>query len=226
MSSIQSNTWSEQLREVISSPLGIVAMTCFVGYMAYTHIRREYPTYDDEDYEKEGHVKIPPPLENLTLTREKLEQYDAKNANGRYLVALLGTIYDVSSAPHDFGPNGSYEALAGTDIMWYIRNTARFEARDFNSYLNEWKNMLEDHFYAAGVLITDSNNDVSDSDEGTVYDSANDKDEYTEFKVEGNDGEEEELTATVYEGSINMDVEDIDKTIIDWTEGDKTILAM
>lgn len=236
MSSLPSSTWSEQLRDVLSSPLGIVALTCIVGYMAYMLVRRDYPTYDDEDYEKEGHVKIPAPLQNLRMTRKKLEHYDSHNPKGRYLIALHGTIYDVSCAPHDFGPNGNYETLAGTDIMWYIRSTARFESRDFKTYLDEWKTMLEDHFYVAGVLIEP--NELTDSEGSTVYDSATELNEYMNegyaatnkgsdiaTKIQLNEGIRPEIFSKLEESFTNAKLEDADNTLVDCSDGDKTILA-
>ncbi|EDV94200.1 GH25205 [Drosophila grimshawi] len=169
------NTYSSELRDWISSPYGIILMVTFVAYLAYIQIRREHPTYDDEDYENEGHVQMAKPLENLKLTVDKLKEYDYTNAENKYLVALLGIVYDVSSAPYDFGPNGKYKLLPGTDIIAYIKDTAQFLSKDFESYLNEWKALLEDHFYAAGVLITNEKL-VSDSDGNLFVDDNEYKD--------------------------------------------------
>lgn len=242
MSSLPSTTWSDQLRDALSSPLGILALTCIVGYMAYMHVRRDYPTYDDEDYEKEGHVEIPAPLQNLRMTKKKLEQYDSQNPKRRYLIALQGIIYDVSGAPHDFGPNGSYESLSGTDILWFIRSTARFESRDFNTYLDEWKTMLEDHFYVAGVLVSDNDQTDSEPEGSSQYDSANENNEY-DNKVEVNKGYttsdkvdddkvidneylETDINGKLEENSSDGNFEDADNTLMDCSDGDKTISTM
>lgn len=246
MSSLPSTTWSEQLRDALSSPLGILALTCIVGYMAYMHVRRDYPTYDDEDYEKEGHVKIPAPLQNLRMTKKKLEQYDSQNPKRRYLIALQGIIYDVSCAPHDFGPNGSYESLSGTDILWFIRRTARFESRDFNTYLDEWKTMLEDHFYVAGVLVSENDQTDSEAEGSSQYDSANDTNNENDVKVEVNEGYTKsdkvddnmmvkvqvdeylkaDLDGKLEDNSSEGNFEDADNTLIDCSDGDKTISIM
>ncbi|EDW11685.1 membrane steroid-binding protein 1 [Drosophila mojavensis] len=242
MSSLPSTTWSDQLRDALSSPLGILALTCIVGYMAYMHVRRDYPTYDDEDYEKEGHVEIPAPLQNLRMTKKKLEQYDSQNPKRRYLIALQGIIYDVSGAPHDFGPNGSYESLSGTDILWFIRSTARFESRDFNTYLDEWKTMLEDHFYVAGVLVSDNDQTDSEPEGSSQYDSANENNEY-DNKVEMNKGYttsdkvdddkvidneylDTDINGKLEENSSDGNFEDADNTLMDCSDGDKTISTM
>lgn len=173
-------TWQDQLRNWITSPVGIVVLACILGVMVYIKSYREYPTYDREDYDNEGHVKFPPPLQDLKLTKEELREYNANNPDGKYLIALEGVLYDVSCAPQDFGPGGLYKTLSGTDIKEYLLKTSKYEVRDFETFLSEWIKMLEDRFHVAGSLLQedqaedDSSDSISTSDASTVYESTND----------------------------------------------------
>jgi len=215
MSLLFDNMWISQLRDWISSPLGIFLLSCILGYIAYIHARREHPTYDDEDYEKEGHVKLPVPLRNLKLTREELKTYDSQNPNGRYLVCLQNKIYDVSCSPDDFGPNGCYKELTGTDIMWYIKKTLRYEPRTFDEYVEEFEKRLEDRFFVAGVLLEDKDSrSANSSDSG--WDTVNESSYEADFEeAESEEDREEEQTSKV---------EDLEKTLM-WTKADETILV-
>jgi len=71
MSSLPTKSWSIQFRELVTSPFAIIAMTCVLGYVAYMKTRRQHGTYDDEDYENEGHRKLPAPLTGLRLNRKQ-----------------------------------------------------------------------------------------------------------------------------------------------------------
>lgn len=51
----------------------------------------------------------------MELTIEQLAGYSGSDPSKPVLVALNRTIYDVSSAPHMYGPNGAYSILAGRD---------------------------------------------------------------------------------------------------------------
>ncbi|XP_068151331.1 uncharacterized protein [Drosophila tropicalis] len=174
MSSLPTKGWNIQLRELISSPITIIAMTCLVGYLAFVRtFRRQRPTYDDNDYEEEGHVELPVPLSDLKLTLKQLANFNCHNPNKVYLVALNETIYDVSSAPHDFGPDGKFHILSGTDIDDFIRNRSLYDIRNKMTLLKEWKIMLEDFFYVAGEIIEEDEEtgDEPTSDEALLNDT-------------------------------------------------------
>jgi len=77
MSSVPVKSWGIQFREVVNSPYVIIALTCVLGYVAYMNTRRQRGTYDDEDYENEGHRKLPTPLTGLCLNRKQLAKYNS-----------------------------------------------------------------------------------------------------------------------------------------------------
>ncbi|XP_043657304.1 glutamic acid-rich protein [Drosophila teissieri] len=153
MSSVPTKSWSIQLRELVNSPYVIIALTCVLGYVAYMKTRRQRGTYDDEDYENEGHRKLPTPLSGLCLNRKQLAKYHSQRPDKTYLLALDEVIYDVSSAEDIFGPGGKYASLPGTEISDFIKKQAVSEKRDFHSNYVEWEMMLEDFFQPAGELI-------------------------------------------------------------------------
>ncbi|KAF9695573.1 hypothetical protein EKO04_006367 [Ascochyta lentis] len=51
----------------------------------------------------------------VQLTDAELLQYDGSDPTKPIYLALNGTIYDVSSSPHTYGPGGSYHFFAGRD---------------------------------------------------------------------------------------------------------------
>lgn len=204
MSSLPESSWRDLVRDWISSPVGLVVMACVLGVTAYLKTHRDYPTYDDEDYKNAGLVEMPKPLQDLKLTKQQLGKYNANNPDKKYLVALQGVLYDVSAAPQDFGPRGAFKSLSGSDIMKYLKKISRRELRDFDSFVSEWKNMLDDRFHVAGILqedqIEETPDSVSESDGSTVYESTNDN-EAAQF---------------------DNDIEE-DQTLV-WNEMDDTIL--
>ncbi|EDV32518.1 uncharacterized protein Dana_GF14012 [Drosophila ananassae] len=153
MSSLPSKTWSIQFRELASSPITIIAMTCVLGYVVYMKTRRQHGTYDDEDYEAAGLIKKRiTPLKGLRLTRMELAKYGSQNEDGIYLVALKDVIYDVSMSM-DFGPGGKYCKMAGTELTLFTERLAYWDGRDEESVFYEWKMKLDDFFNVAGHLI-------------------------------------------------------------------------
>eukprot|EP00927_Polykrikos_kofoidii_P060591 TRINITY_DN5552_c0_g1_i3.p1 TRINITY_DN5552_c0_g1~~TRINITY_DN5552_c0_g1_i3.p1 ORF type:complete len:316 (-),score=75.31 TRINITY_DN5552_c0_g1_i3:156-1103(-) len=52
------------------------------------------------------------------LTMEEMLAYSSDNADGRFLVSVYGSIFDVSDRPDKYGPDGPYYELTGKDITW------------------------------------------------------------------------------------------------------------
>ncbi|OQR67423.1 membrane-associated progesterone receptor component 2-like [Tropilaelaps mercedesae] len=69
------------------------------------------------DPELAAKVKQLPKMKRRDMTVEELLKYDgdpAKN-DGRILVAVNGTVFDVTRGKHFYGPGGPYHAFAGRD---------------------------------------------------------------------------------------------------------------
>ncbi|XP_017022141.1 uncharacterized protein [Drosophila kikkawai] len=156
MSSVPIRNWINLLRDLATSPAAIIVVCGFVAYVAYTKTRRRFVTYDDIDYKNEGHVQQPIPLKGLRLTRKQLAKFNSNRADKKYLVALNDLIYDVSSGATDFGPDGKYAELPGTEISNYVKKESRLEGREYELCLNEWRMKLDDFFYPAGKLVADA----------------------------------------------------------------------
>lgn len=60
-------------------------------------------------YQEEFHDMVP---------LDHLAKFDCNNPQGRYLLSVYGYIFDVSSRPDKYGPEGPYCELTGKDITW------------------------------------------------------------------------------------------------------------
>ncbi|XP_052851425.1 uncharacterized protein LOC128261673 [Drosophila gunungcola] len=217
MYSLPLKSWSIQFRELMTSPFAIIALTFVLGYVVYTKTRRQHGTYDDEDYEIEGHRKLPAPLKNLQLNRKQLAKYNSENRDKTYLVALQDVIYDVSSAPHDFGPGGKYAALSGTEVKGFVKKRSIMEMRNYLTCLSEWQMMLEDIFYRAGDIIDgkdDSIEEVDEDQKNDVDDSDRNVEELCEAGQGDNDGNACENVTSDDEALNRSAWNDIDVTMV------------
>ncbi|GBP07149.1 Membrane-associated progesterone receptor component 1 [Eumeta japonica] len=96
------------LLEELTSPLNLV-LTFLILYLVYRILKSD----SDGD---EG-PPPPPPMAKLRkdMTVDELRKYDGTQADGRVLLALNGTIFDVTKGKRFYGPGGPYAAFAGRD---------------------------------------------------------------------------------------------------------------
>ncbi|XP_030383557.1 protein vem-1 [Scaptodrosophila lebanonensis] len=235
MSSLPGKTWIMTLREVCFSPFAIVALSCVLGYAIYSRSRPEYPTYDIEDFENPAEVKVKPPLRNLRLTEKMLARYSSRRKDGSYLIALQGTIYDVSSAPADFGPGGVHELLTGTELVPYLMRTAAVDFLDPAFYVKEWRIVLEDHFPVAGHVLQAKDNSVQqywESAQGSRTDSSDNEsvrtaNDGTESGADGDRDRDRDGDGSSTGSAVFADLDETateDRTVIFEHDGDTTIL--
>ncbi|CAH0629075.1 unnamed protein product [Chrysodeixis includens] len=100
---------SPTIWEELMSPLNIVLIAIIV-YLVYKIVK--------SNFEGEVTVAAPPPrLPKLRkdLTVAELKNYDGTQPDGRVLLAVLGTIFDVTRGKRFYGPGGPYAAFAGKD---------------------------------------------------------------------------------------------------------------
>lgn len=89
------------------SPLNIVLIAIIV-YLVYKIVK--------SNFESEVTVAAPPPrLPKLRkdLTVAELKQYDGTQPDGRVLLAVLGTIFDVTRGKRFYGPGECLSKLVG-----------------------------------------------------------------------------------------------------------------
>jgi len=75
---------------------------------------------------KGGHQYMPPPRDVVlppeyrkpvgNLTKMQLREFNCDNA--RRLVSILGDLFEVTSRPDKYGPDGPYGFMSGHDITW------------------------------------------------------------------------------------------------------------
>jgi membrane-associated progesterone receptor component len=69
---------------------------------------------------RDEHADMPKPvvlpkMKRKDMTVEELFEYDGDKHDGRILVAVNGTVFDVTRGRHFYGPGGPYQAFAGRD---------------------------------------------------------------------------------------------------------------
>lgn len=94
-----------------------------------------------------------------TFTLKQLAEYNGQNNQPIY-VSLCGMIYDVSTKPQHYGPQGAYSSLAGKDIS---RALALMDLHDFGTDLSDlteahlevlrnWEKKFQAEYPLVGVL--------------------------------------------------------------------------
>lgn len=75
---------------------------------------------------------------NDMVPLDVLAGFDCNNSDGRYLLSVYGYIYDVSSRPDKYGPDGPYSELTGKDITWGL-----FTGNDGVEYANRFYDIFK-----------------------------------------------------------------------------------
>ncbi|KAL0839340.1 hypothetical protein ABMA28_016077 [Loxostege sticticalis] len=93
----------------LTSPINLVLVAIIV-YLVYKIIQSKF----------ESDVEVAPPPKPLPkirkdLTVAELKNYDGTQPDGRVLLAVNGTIFDVTRGKRFYGPGGPYAAFAGKD---------------------------------------------------------------------------------------------------------------
>eukprot|EP00270_Netrium_digitus_P019833 TRINITY_DN7940_c0_g1_i1.p1 TRINITY_DN7940_c0_g1~~TRINITY_DN7940_c0_g1_i1.p1 ORF type:complete len:200 (-),score=49.10 TRINITY_DN7940_c0_g1_i1:152-751(-) len=97
------------------------------------------------------------------ITLEKLREFDGSDASKPILVAIKGTIYDVTNGRHMYGPGGAYTAFAGRDatralaIMSTEENAMTGDLTGLSmaemDALDGWEQFFQTKYPTAGSII-------------------------------------------------------------------------
>ncbi|XP_003740268.1 membrane-associated progesterone receptor component 2 [Galendromus occidentalis] len=168
------------LLDEVFTPLNIV-LSAIIAALTWTLFgpRKGSASQDDQPA-----VKILPKMKRRDMTVVELREFDGtpEKNDGRILVAVNGTVFDVTRASHYYGPGGPYAAFAGRDAS---RMLATFclkavegppvydDLSDLKSsemdQVKEWFLQFKEKYDVVGKLLKpgDEPTDYSDNEEAT-----------------------------------------------------------
>ncbi|KAJ8947690.1 hypothetical protein NQ318_001528 [Aromia moschata] len=94
--------------EIVQSPINI-ALVVLIFFLIYKIFRRQ------NDVPVRQPVPELPKMKKRDFTVEELKKYDGTQEDGRVLVAVNGSVYDVTRGKRFYGPGGPYAAFGGKD---------------------------------------------------------------------------------------------------------------
>ncbi|XP_037726246.1 membrane-associated progesterone receptor component 1 [Drosophila subpulchrella] len=161
LSNDESSFLGNILREILYSPmnLALLAIICFLVYKIVRD-RTEVPSVG---VAKPSEPELPKIRRDFTV--KELRQYDGNQPDGRVLVAVNGSVYDVSKGRRFYGPGGPYATFAGRDAS---RNLATFSvvSNDKDDYddlsdlsavemdsVREWEMQFKEKYELVGKLL-------------------------------------------------------------------------
>ncbi|CAH1159419.1 unnamed protein product [Phaedon cochleariae] len=156
--------------EIIQSPV-YIALVSLVVFLVYKIIKS-----------RGNDFAVPPPapqlpkLKKRDFTLKELTQYDGTQEDGRVLVAVNGTVYDVTKGKRFYGPGGPYEAFGGRDASRGLATAdvsasaeeyddlSDLSAMDMDS-LRDWESQFQERYDVVGRLLKPGEKPTNYSDE-------------------------------------------------------------
>lgn len=162
------------INEIIYSPLNLI-LVGVITILVYKIFRSQ----------KQPAAGPPPEPELPRLRRDftvaELLQYDGKQADGRVLVAVNGSVYDVTKGKRFYGPGGPYAAFGGRDASrglatFSVTSSDKPEYDDLSDLtpmemesVREWEAQFKEKYILVGRLLKpgEQPTNYSDEDEDT-----------------------------------------------------------
>lgn len=169
---------SSVLNEIISSPLNLI-LVGVITLLVYKIFRSQ----------RQPAAGPPPEPELPRLRRDftvaELLQYDGKQPDGRVLVAVNGSVYDVTKGKRFYGPGGPYAAFGGRDASrglatFSVTSNDKEEYDDLSDLtqmemesVREWEMQFKEKYILVGRLLKpgEQPTNYSDEDEDTPTES-------------------------------------------------------
>lgn len=187
----QQSFLSHFVSEIVKSPINI-ALVGVIAFLVYKIIKSRTKHEQPVQY-----VKAMPKLRR-DFAIEELTKYDGKGPDGRILVAVNGSVYDVTRGAKFYGPGGPYEAFGGRDAS---RALARFavdaatdkydDLSDLNTTemnsIKEWEEQFKERYDYVGKLLKPGEaptNYSDEEDEGSQQETETKSENETETKTD------------------------------------------
>lgn len=166
------------INEIIYSPLNLI-LVGVITILVYKIFRSQ----------KQPAAGPPPEPELPRLRRDftvaELLQYDGKQPDGRVLVAVNGSVYDVTKGKRFYGPGGPYAAFGGRDASrglatFSVTSSDKPEYDDLSDLsplemesVLEWEAQFKEKYIFVGRLLKpgEQPTNYSDEDEDTPNES-------------------------------------------------------
>ncbi|XP_055599078.1 membrane-associated progesterone receptor component 1-like [Uranotaenia lowii] len=169
---------SSFVSEIVNSPLNLV-LVGVITFLIYKIFRtRQQP------------ISVPAPAPELPRLRKdftvaELRQFDGTQPDGRVLVAVNGSVYDVTKGKRFYGPGGPYAAFGGRDASrglatFSVTSNDQVEYDDLSDLtpmemesVLEWEMQFKEKYILVGRLLKpgEQPTNYSDEDDETTNES-------------------------------------------------------
>ncbi|KAF7379167.1 hypothetical protein HZH68_017012 [Vespula germanica] len=172
------------VEEIVRSPVNLV-LVGIIALLVYKIVKSKIKS---EEPLKE--IKRLPKL-HRDFTVEELKKYDGNGSDGRILVALNGSVYDVTRGATFYGPGAPYAVFAGRDasrgLATFTLESIKDEYDDLSdlesermSYIKEWELQFKERYDYVGKLLKPGEaptNYSDEEDEGSQQETENKSDQ-------------------------------------------------
>jgi len=152
---------SEIYNEITSSPLNIGLLVAIMILLYKISRGRQ------EGGDSDSSARVEPALPKMKkrdMTLQEIRKYDGTQEDGRILVAINGTIFDVTKGKRFYGPGGPYSSFGGHDasraLAMFQTDLVKEEYDDLSDLdsrqmesVREWAAQLEDKYDVVGRLL-------------------------------------------------------------------------
>ncbi|ESO08849.1 hypothetical protein HELRODRAFT_74560 [Helobdella robusta] len=149
------------------------------AYLLYKIIKR---SMQDEEYVPSAPQQMLTPMKKRDFTLDELRKFDGKQEDGRILMAVNGTVFDVTRGKRFYGEGGAYSVFAGRDAsrglgtMCLEENALKNEYDDLSDLsageldiIRDWESSFSEKLYdIVGKLIKDGDEHGTYDDEDEI----------------------------------------------------------